>query len=144
MSELARLQNEIDELRNIVEELARQDRPQWHFETLTNVTDWFGASKIGTSDNGVIDLSTDFGVPAKVRAVLIRTDVRDNTITAVKLGDSSGGSDYFAYTGYGNNYDEWIINQGVVPCDENGDIWLTIDPDNVTITMSLFILAYYI
>lgn len=144
MSELSDALRRIDELEQTVGELARQDVPQWHFETFSDATNWLGASKVGTTDNGVIDLSTVFGIPPKVRAVMIRTDIRDNSIVAVKFGDSDGGSDYFAYTGYGSTHDEFVVNQGIVPCDANGDIWLTLDPDTTTIVMSLFILAYYI
>jgi hypothetical protein len=141
MSELARLQNEIDELKDLVEELARQDRPQWHFERLDNLTDWFDETK-GTADDGVIDLSADFGVPANIKAVMLRMDIIDPTVTAVKIKTSSGAStSMLAYTGYGSTHDEWISLQGIVPCDSNGDVYIEYDD---TIRISLYILAYYI
>ncbi len=136
------LTNRVNELEQQLSELQRQDVPEWHFEVFSDLTNWFNASK-SDADDGAIDLSADFGIPAKTRAVLLRCDVHDNTITAVKFGDSSGGSDFLMYTGYGASHDQWVILQGTVPCDSNGDIWLTIDA-GVTITMSLFVVAYYI
>ncbi len=136
------LTQRVKDLERIVTELARQDVPQWHFETLVNLTDWFDES-LTSADNGVIDLSTDFGVPPLARAVVVRLDIIDNTITSVALGDESGGTDMLNYTGYGNSYDEWVPNTSIVPCDANGDIWLTIGA-GPTIRLSLFILAYYI
>ena len=139
---LADLQNQVTNLEQRLSELERDDRPEWHFETLVNLTDWFDES-LTSSANGVIDLSADFGVPAKARAVQARLDIIDNSITAVKLGDESGGSDLLGYTGFGNSYEEWVSYSAMIPCDANGDIWLTIDA-GVTIRLSLFILAYYI
>lgn len=136
------LEQRIRDLERQIVELQRQDVPQWHFETLINLTDWFAASKT-SADNGVIDLSADFGVPALARAVIARVDFHDNTITAIKLGDESGGSDFLGYTGFGNSYDEWVSYTTIIPCDANGDIWLTIDA-GPTIEMSLYILSYYI
>jgi len=142
MSELSDLSQRITDLERTITELARQDKPQFHFETLVNLTDWFDES-LTSADNGVIDLSADFGVPPLVRAVQARLDIIDNSITAVKLGDESGGSDLLGYTGFGNSYEEWVSYSAMIPCDANGDIWLTIDA-GVTIRLSLYILAYYI
>ena len=140
MSELSRLSSQIEELESRLAELERQDVPQWHFERFDNLTDWFDETK-GTADNEQIDLSTDFGIPANVRAVMVRMDIIDPTITAVKLKTTSSDStSMLAYTGYGNSHDEWISLQGIVPCDSNGDIYIEFDD---TIRISLFILAYY-
>jgi hypothetical protein len=139
---LSDLQNQITNLEQRLSELERDDRPEWHFETLVNLTDWFDES-LTSADNGVIDLSADFDVPAKARAVQVRVDIIDNSITAVTLGDQSGGNSLLAYTGYGNSHEEWISFTALIACDANGDIWLTIDA-GVTIRLSLFILAYYI
>lgn len=141
MSELARIERIVKDLEERLSQLESQDTPQWHFERLENLTDWFDETK-GTADDGIIDLSADFGVPDNIRAVMLRMDIIDPTITAVKIKkQSSDSTSMLAYTGYGNSHDEWISLQGIVPCDSNGDVYIEYDD---TIRISLYVLAYYI
>lgn len=87
-------------------------------------TSWDGDAKT-TANNGTIDLSAVFGVPAGVRAVLVMLTVQDATDGIyVQLGptsallDGATGGTVFATTDHG----AYVGDFGVVPCDHNGDI----------------------
>lgn len=93
-------------------------------------TSWDGDA-FSTTAKTKIDLSAVFGAPAGIKAALIRIVARD-----------SGSSGFNAYVGLApNNTDgshalavfpaglannSWDDNQGIVPCDENGDIYYQI------------------
>ena len=103
-------------------------------------TKWSVNSTKGVADNGAIDLSSSFGLPAKIKAVDVRVDVHAATVTFSSLGPSSGSTQYSFYTDPGA-HDEWVINHGTVTCDANGDIWVTFTG---TIYFILYITAYYV
>lgn len=112
----------------------------WKQTPLTS-TNWNGDAK-NAANNGVIDLSTEFGVPANIQAVCVRYSVQDETPNvACKLGTSAGviaaGAAVIARTQAANSYHDVC---GWIPCDSNGDIYASFDDeiDNAY----LLILAY--
>lgn len=107
------------------------DLPQWTFLTspLTS-TSWDGDAR-STTAKTKIDLSTVFGVPANVKAILAHVAVRDS--------GSSGGQYYLvlspvntalvgpAYTVASRHAnDEWTWTDQIVPCDANGDVYFQV------------------
>ena len=90
----------------------------------------FDGDSFSTTAKTKIDLSATFGVPANVRAVLVRSAVRDSDSSngerwlclSPNATDSSGL--YNRCSGQGN--DTWSDETFIVPCDANGDIYYQI------------------
>jgi hypothetical protein len=83
-----------------------------------------------TTGKTLIDLSAVFGVPAGVKAVLVRYAIRDsnasnvdcNLILSPNATDSSGPAvDCNPWN------DRWTRGTMIVPCDANGDIYYQIN-----------------
>ena len=93
-------------------------------------TSWDGDAR-STTAKTLIDLSVVFGVPAGVKAILVRLTARDS-------GSSSGycqfalspnnTADSVAVQAYlqGVANDIYITENGIVPCDANGDVYYQI------------------
>jgi len=137
---------EVDTLRKRLERQEVKEKPViatgWTFlaEALTS-TSWDGDAK-GTANNGILDLSAVFNVPAGVDAVLVLLTVKDNSsgdTRYVALGPSSGN--YSMVTRVMAN-DVYNTTQGVVPCDANGDIYVKMSGDNIDY-VHLSIWGYY-
>lgn len=98
------------------------------YTTKKTNTSWDGDSK-SAANNGTLDLSALFGVPANVKAVYARLSIQSATINqAVGLGPSSGQSYYLlTRTQVANQY---IDACGIVNCDSNGDMYITITGTN--------------
>jgi len=93
-------------------------------------TSWDGDA-YSTTAKTKIDLSTVFGVPAGVKAILVRLTARDSGSSAgyCQLGlspnDTAGSVAVQAYL-QGVANDVYVAANGVVPCDANGDIYYQI------------------
>lgn len=133
------LVDEIEDLKREVERLKSAEKGVWVYpyspgwvgtagQPLTS-TSWDGDS-FSTTSKTLIDLSAVFGVPAYVKAVLVRTEVRDS---------ASAGSDVYMFlspnnsasvglmcscAGLGNDYR--ARDTHIIPCDANGDIYYQI------------------
>ena len=94
---------------------------------LTSI-DWDGDA-INTQATGIlIDLSSTHGVPAGVKAVLVRVYCRDS-------GSAATNNLYFALSSSGKGFapfairlsvfsdDYFVDTVGIVPCDSNGDVY---------------------
>jgi len=93
-------------------------------------TDWDGDA-FSTTAKTKIDLSTVFGVPANVKAVLVRLTARDSGSSAgyCQLALSPNNTDNsIAVQAYlqGVANDVYVTENGVVPCDSGGDIYYQI------------------
>ena len=93
-------------------------------------TDWDGDA-FSTTAKTKIDLSTVFGVPANVKAVLVRLTARDSGSSsatcqlAVSPNDTADIVVVQVYLqGFANNV--YGASSGVCPCDANGDIYYQI------------------
>ena len=111
--------------------ISRENLAGWHFLTtpLTS-TSWDGDS-FSTTSKTLIDLSTAFGAPAGVKAVLIRLTARDSGSAsttcqlAVSPNDTADSAVVQAYLqGFDNNV--YGALSGICPCDANGDIYYQI------------------
>ena len=75
-----------------------------------------------SGDDGVLDLSAVFGVPANVRAVHVRLMIADGTPSMeCRMGPSNGEWDLAQHTQVANRR---VQVAGLVPCDANGDIFI--------------------
>lgn len=86
-------------------------------------TSWDGDTKT-SADDGVLDLSTVFSIPAGVTAILVRLAARSSSVgDYVLLGPSSGAPDALAATVAVSG--QYADNTGEVPCT-SGDVHVTI------------------
>ena len=101
----------------------------WYFLTtpLTS-TAWDGDS-FSTTAKTLIDLSSVFGVPAGVRAVLVQLLAKDSgsaASTSIFFGVSPNDADAsnpIMAVGRGLPNDTMVYANGICPCDANGDIY---------------------
>jgi len=119
---LKRLEREVERLRV-------KEQGKWHFLTtpLTSTSwDGDGYSTVGRTK---IDLSSVFGVPDGIKAVLLSVKVRDSASqtsdTFIVLGPTNtAGQGIAVNPQYTNDrYNRVVV---VVPCDSNGDIYYDI------------------
>ena len=111
--------------------ISRENLAGWHFLTspLTS-TDWDGDAR-STTAKTLIDLSVVFGVPAGVKAVLVRLVAHDSGSSSgfCQLGLSPNNTaNSVAVQAYlqGVANDVYVSANGIVPCDVNGDVYYQI------------------
>jgi len=104
-------------------------------------TSWDGDS-FSTTAKTKIDLSAVFGVPAGVKAVLVKTSIRDSASASsaclFQLSGISTGTKYSLTTLASPVNDRNGYSQGIVPCDANGDIYYQITASG-TGTMDIYL-----
>jgi hypothetical protein len=142
------LRDDITRLQNPVSQRTKPiSTPGWTMLTVPlTSTDWDGDSY---SDVAVttLDLSTVFGAPAGVKAVLLEVLVRDSAAAENTWFFSCGPSSTWAH--------EFVCHAGAndvyryyttwVPCDSNGDFYYNIDASGTgTLDIYLRIYGYYI
>lgn len=111
-------------------------------------TSWDGDSH-STTAKTLIDLSSVFGAPAGVRAVLCKVSIRDSGSAASDVyiilspNNSAGQGPGVACSGLTN--DAWAIENLTVPCNANGDIYYQIAASGAnTLDVVLEIWGYWI
>lgn len=97
-------------------------------------TSWDGDAH---NANETIDLSATFGVPAGVKAVVVRLAYEDETpqVTVMISKDSGDIGNGMSLINQVANY--WLATVGIVPCDASGDIywWQNGEIDSVSLTI---------
>ena len=103
-------------------------------------TDWDGDTKT-TSDRAIVDLSTVFGVPAGIKAVLMSIQTQADAVNEyIRFGPNS-------------TYDYALICRtpvasqiahamGIVPCDSNGDVYCY--PSGTIENVQVYIWGYWL
>ena len=121
----------VDTSANASKKITRDNLSGWHFLTtpLTS-TSWDGDAR-STTAKTKIDLSAVFGVPAGVKAVLVRLTARDSGSSAgyCQLGlspNSTAGSVAVQAYLQGVANDVYVTANGIVPCDSGGDVYYQI------------------
>ena len=104
-------------------------RPVFLTTPLTS-TSWDGDA-FSTTAKTLIDLSAVFGVPAGVKAILVRISARDSASYAnaglyilLSPTDAAGGAAILRPAGIVN--DVYTDGMFIVPCDANGDVYYQI------------------
>lgn len=125
--------------------------PVFLLAPLTSVS-WTGSTH-STTAKTLIDLSAVFGVPAGVKAVAVRTFVKDSASSgATNFGyylllspnNTAGSGDYGASPN-GMPDSVWHYDQGIVGCDANGDIYYQIVASGAgTFAVYIQILGYWL
>jgi hypothetical protein len=103
-------------------------RPVFLAAPLTS-TAWDGDS-FSTTSKTLIDLSTVFGVPSGIKAVLTKIALRDSGSDAIsctfQLSGVSSGTNYSLTAQASPINDRYAYFNGIVPCDANGDIYYVV------------------
>ena len=96
------------------------------------------------NDGAIIDLSASFGIPAGVKAVVVSVAASCPTVgKAFRVGTSS--TSYYTLEVHSQAANVWTDNNGVVPCDANGDIYFMTDAvDGAEFTVWMRIYGYWI
>ena len=114
----------IKQLEREVERLQRWERPAIKPVFLTTPktsTSWDGDTKT-TSDRAIVDLSTVFGVPAGIKAVLMSIQTQADAVDEyIRFGPNSTYN--YALTCRTQVAGQIAHATGVVPCDSNGDVY---------------------
>lgn len=120
---LRRLEREVERLR------VKEKQVFVPLTTPLTSTSWKGAS-FSTTAKTLIDMSTVFGVPAGVKAVLVKIALRDSGSAAAsclfQLSGISSGTNYSFTLIASEINDRFAYATSVVPCDENGDLYYNI------------------
>jgi hypothetical protein len=122
------LQRQINDLQRAYNRI-EADESGWHYlQAPLTSTSWDGDG-YSTTAKTLIDLSAVFGVPARVRAVLVRLLCRDSgsaaggNIYLLLAPNNTSGSAAVDVWPSGKTNDSWETNTGVCPCDTNGDLY---------------------
>ena len=103
-------------------------RPVFLTAPLTS-TSWDGDAR-STTNKTLIDLSTVFGAPAGIKAVLVKVALRDSASASglyyIQFSGVSSGTNYSIVVEAPPVNDRFGYGQGIVPCDANGDIYYNI------------------
>ena len=112
---IKRLEREVERLR------VKEKQAFVPLTTPLTSTSWDGDSK-GTGDRAIVDLSTVFGVPAGVKAVLMSIQTQaDAANDYIRFGPNSTYT--HALTCRTAVAGQIAHASGIVPCDANGDIY---------------------
>lgn len=122
-------------------------RPVFLTTPLTS-TSWDGDS-FSTTGKTLIDLSTVFGVPAGVKAVMVKIALRDSGSAAAscifQLSGVSSGTNYSLTAIASPIADRFAYYSGIVPCDANGDVYYQINASgSATMDVYLEIWGYWL
>lgn len=129
--------------------ITRKNLAGWTFLTtpLTS-TSWNGDS-FSTTAKTKIDLSAVFGVPAGVKAVMVKIALRDSGSAAAscifQLSGVSSGTNYSLTAIASPIADRFAYYSGIVPCDANGDVYYQINASgSATMDVYLEIWGYWL
>ena len=112
---IKRLEREVERLR------VKEKQVFVPLTTPLTSTSWDGDNK-GTDDRAIVDLSTVFGVPAGVKAVLMSIQTQgDAANDYIRFGPNSTYN--YALTCRTTVASQIAHAFGIVPCDSNGDIY---------------------
>ena len=111
-------------------------------------TSWDGDS-FSTTAKTKIDLSAVFGVPAGVKAVLVKVALRDSGSAAAscvfQLSGVSSVTNYSLTAIASPIADRFAYYSGIVPCDANGDVYYQINASgSATMDVYLEIWGYWL
>ena len=140
---IKRLEREIERLQR----WERTSQPQFYpLTTVLTSTSWDGDARSTVSTSTLIDLSAVFGVPAGVKAVLIRINIKETGTPGAYYFYCGPGSSYWYCLGlYAQAANVENSITGVVPCNADGDIYYRIAASGSnTMTVNLQIWGYWL
>lgn len=124
-----RLLEKISRLETRLSELDRRENSAIHiYQTPLASTFWDGDAH---SNEGVslIDLSVTFGVPDRIKAVMIQLYARDSAAlgtTGLLFSVGPTSTYFYAADARPTGGDVWASTSALVPCNDDGDIYYKI------------------
>ena len=142
LKRLTKLEREVERLR------VKESGKFIALTTQLTSTSWDGDS-FSTTAKTKIDLSAVFGVPAGVKAVLVKVALRDSGSAAAscvfQLSGVSSGTKYSLTAQASPIADRFAYYSGIVPCDANGDVYYQINASgSATMDVYLEIWGYWL
>lgn len=137
---------QILDLQAVVRRIECREVQRWvYLSTPLTSTSWDGDA-YSTTAKTPIDLSAVFGVPAGVKAVLVRISCRDSGSAAtsglfVGFDPTNAAQLALAVRPSGLPNDWFADGAGIVPCDANGDVYVQIQASGAA-TMDVYIYIY--
>lgn len=131
----------VDTSTNTNKKISRTNLSGWHFLTtpLTS-TSWDGDTK-SIGDRAIVDLSTVFGVPAGVKAVLMSIQTQASAANQyIRFGPNSAYS--YDLTCRTQVAGQIMHASGIVPCDANGDVYC--NPSGTVESVYVWIWGYWL
>jgi hypothetical protein len=121
----------IEETRKEAERVRANEVQHWHFLTSPLTSTAWDGDAYSTTAKTLIDLSAVFGVPAGVRAVLVRVIARDSASAAnnaleFRLSPAGDATVFISVRPSGLPNDYWAEQTAICPCDANGDIYYSV------------------
>ena len=138
----------LKDLEQRVADLETLEYSKIFFELFTNTTGdaWSTLSSRSSADDGLIDMSTAFGIPSKVQAIIVRVDINDGDgsppVALVSMGSTATPTDQLMYADPSYNGEWMIYNSVIVPCNADGDIYITFS--ETVDQFRFFVLGYII
>jgi len=142
LKRLTKLEREVERLR------VKESGKFIALTTPLTSTSWDGDAR-STTTKTKIDLSAVFGVPAGVKAVMVKIALRDSGSAATscifQLSGVSSGTNYSLTAQASPINDRYAYFNGIVPCDANGDIYyMATASDSGTMDIYLEIWGYWL
>ena len=139
---IKRLEREVERLR------VKEKQVFVPLTTPLTSTSWDGDA-FSTTGKTLIDLSAVFGVPAGVKAVMVKIALRDSGSAAAsclfQLSGVSSGTNYSLTAIASPIADRYAYYSGIVPCDANGDIYyMTTASGSATMDIYLEVWGYWL
>ena len=134
----------VDTSENTSKKISHENLIGWHFLTSPLTSTAWDGDAFSTTSKTKIDLSSEFGVPAGAKAILVQLLARDSggaASTLVFFGvspDHTDGSLAIMNVQRGLPNDTMVYETGICPCDSNGDIYYQITASG-TDTMDCYI-----
>ena len=140
----------VDTSANTSKKISRENLTGWHFLTSPLTSTAWDGDAFSTTAKTLIDLSEVFGVPAGVKAVMVRMAARDSGSSAgccqlaLSPNSTAGSVAVQAYL-QGVANDAYVSVNGVVPCDANGDVYYQVVASGTdTLDAVIEIWGYYL
>lgn len=145
----------IDRLKRLereVEKLKVRERGKFVALTTPLTSTSFDGDAFSTTGKTLIDLSTEFSVPAGVKAVYMQVSARDSgsasASPAANIGFAPNNTDtsYAMQVFLGDKAnDVFDVKFGICPCDTNGDIYYQITASGTdTLDAYVYIWGYWL
>ena len=121
----------VDTSANTSKKISRENLTGWHFLTSPLTSTAWDGDAFSTTAKTKIDLSVVFGVPAGAKGIFVRLVARDSGSSAgycqfgLSPNATAGSVAAQAYL-QGIQNDVYVSVNGIVPCDENGDVYYQI------------------
>lgn len=128
--------------------ISRETLAGWHFLTTSLTSTSWNGNSFSTTSKTLIDLSSVFGAPAGIKAILAEHSIKDtgssNGTCRLVLSPNNVDMTGVHLMGSPTN-GHFATSNAIIPCDANGDIYYQIVASGTnTMTIYFQILGYWL